>query len=165
VLAFPASGETSKGASSSAISLEDWIKNYSLVSPGKPATITIAVVVQLRDPIRRYEAVGGPVVALVHATQADIEEDNYDEEKKFKVTSSHIGGMKAKSGRKRNVWDSERQRLTAMHWLVEYGLGKAGKKGKHVLSKGQDLLWSLSSRIMADMWLKHMRNPDVKFTK
>ncbi|KAI9398794.1 hypothetical protein POPTR_002G006100v4 [Populus trichocarpa] len=149
----------------SAISLEDWIKNYSLVSPGKPATITIAVVVQLRDPIRRYEAVGGPVVALVHATQADIEEDNYDEEKKFKVTSSHIGGMKAKSGRKRNVWDSERQRLTAMHWLVEYGLGKAGKKGKHVLSKGQDLLWSLSSRIMADMWLKHMRNPDVKFTK
>jgi len=149
----------------SAISLEDWIKNYSLVSPGKPATITIAVVVQLRDPIRRYEAVGGPVVALVHATQAEIEEDNYDEEKKFKVTSSHIGGMKAKSGRKRNVWDSERQRLTAMHWLVEYGLGKAGKKGKHVLSKGQDLLWSLSSRIMADMWLKHMRNPDVKFTK
>jgi hypothetical protein len=123
------------------------------------------VVVQLRDPIRRYEAVGGPVVALVHATQAEIEEDNYDEEKKFKVTSSHIGGMKAKSGRKRNVWDSERQRLTAMHWLVEYGLGKAGKKGKHVLSKGQDLLWSLSSRIMADMWLKHMRNPDVKFTK
>jgi hypothetical protein len=149
----------------SAISLEDWIKNYSLVSPGKPATITIAVVVQLRDPIRRYEPVGGPVVALVHATQADIEEDNYDEEKKFKVTSSHIGGMKAKSGRKRNVWDSERQRLTAMHWLVEYGLGKAGKKGKHVLSKRQDLLWSLSSRIMADMWLKHMRNPDVKFTK
>jgi len=149
----------------SAISLEDWIKNYSLVSPGKPATITIAVVVQLRDPIRRYEPVGGPVVALVHATQADIEEDNYDEEKKFKVTSSHIGGMKAKSGRKRNVWDSERQRLTAMHWLVEYGLGKAGKKGKRVLSKRQDLLWSLSSRIMADMWLKHMRNPDVKFTK
>ncbi|XP_061967176.1 protein PLASTID MOVEMENT IMPAIRED 1-like [Populus nigra] len=149
----------------SAISLEDWIKNYSLVSPGKPATITIAVVVQLRDPIRRYEPVGGPVVALVHASQADIEEDNYDEEKKFKVTSSHIGGMKAKSGRKRNVWDSERQRLTAMHWLVEYGLGKAGKKGKHVSSKGQDLLWSLSSRIMADMWLKHMRNPDVKFTK
>ncbi|XP_034905477.1 protein PLASTID MOVEMENT IMPAIRED 1-like [Populus alba] len=148
----------------SAISLEDWIKNYSLVSPGKPATITIAVVVQLRDPTRRYEAVGGPVVALVHATQADIEEDNYDEEKKFKATSSHIGGMKAKSG-KRNVWDSERQRLTAMHWLVEYGLGKAGKKGKHVLSKGQDLLWSISSRIMADMWLKPMRNPDVKFTE
>ncbi|KAJ6939916.1 hypothetical protein NC651_006162 [Populus alba x Populus x berolinensis] len=148
----------------SAISLEDWIKNYSLVSPGKPATITIAVVVQLRDPVRRYEAVGGPVVALVHATQADIEEDNYDEEKKFKATSSHIGGMKAKSG-KRNVWDSERQRLTAMHWLVEYGLGKAGKKGKHVLSKGQDLLWSISSRIMADMWLEPMRNPDVKFTE
>ncbi|KAJ6306160.1 hypothetical protein OIU78_021481 [Salix suchowensis] len=72
--------------------------------------------------------------------------------------------MKGKSGRKRNLWDSERQRLTASQWLVAYGLGKAGKKGKHVLSKGQDLLWSISSRIMADMWLKPMRNPDVKFT-
>jgi hypothetical protein len=120
----------------SAISLEDWIKNYSLVSPGKPATITIAVVVQLRDPIRRYEAVGGPVVALVHATQADIEEDNYDEEKKFKVTSSHIGGMKAKSGRKRNVWDSERQRLTAMRWL-NMDLERQGKKENMCYQKGK----------------------------
>ncbi|KAL3593114.1 hypothetical protein D5086_011754 [Populus alba] len=121
--------------------------------------------IELRDPIRRYEAVGGPVVALVHATQADIEENNYNEEKKFKVTSLHVGGMKGKSGRKRNLWDSERQRLTATQWLVAYGLGKAGKKGKHVQSKGKDFLWSISSRIMADMWLKPMRNPDVKFTR
>ncbi|CAK7345987.1 unnamed protein product [Dovyalis caffra] len=150
----------------STIPLEDWTKQYSLAnSPGDQAPITIAVVVQLRDPIRRYEAVGGPVVALVHATQAEIEEYNYEEEKKFKVTSLHIGGMKGKSGKKRNLWDSERQRLTAMQWLIAYGLGKAGKKGKHVSSKGQDLLWSISSRIMADMWLKPMRNPDVKFTK
>ncbi|KAJ6684567.1 PROTEIN PLASTID MOVEMENT IMPAIRED 1 [Salix purpurea] len=159
------SGKDQNHPLASTISLEDWIKNYSVASPGNPATIAIAVVVQLRDPIRRYEAVGGPVVALVHATQADTEEDNYDEEKKFKVTSLHMGGMKARSGRKRNTWDSERQRLTAMHWLVEYGHGKTGKKGRHVLSKRQDLLWSISSRIMADMWLKPMRNPDVKFTE
>ncbi|KAJ6773365.1 PROTEIN PLASTID MOVEMENT IMPAIRED 1 [Salix purpurea] len=160
------SGNDQNHPLASTIPLEDWIKKYSLASPGDQANhFSIAVVVQLRDPIRRYEAVGGPVVAVVHATQAGIEENSYNEEKKFKVTSLHIGGMKGKSGRKRNLWDSERQRLTASQWLVAYGLGKAGKKGKHVLSKGQDLLWSISSRIMADMWLKPMRNPDVKFTR
>ena len=160
------SGKDQNHPLASTIPLEDWIKKYGLASPGDQANhFIMAVVVQLRDPIRRYEAVGGPVVAVVHATQADIEENNYNEEKKFKVTSLHIGGMKGKSGRKRNLWDSERQRLTATQWLVAYGLGKAGKKGKHVLSKGKDLLWSISSRIMADMWLKPMRNPDVKFTR
>ncbi|KAJ6680869.1 PROTEIN PLASTID MOVEMENT IMPAIRED 1 [Salix koriyanagi] len=159
------SGNDQNHPLASTIPLEDWIKKYSLASPGDQANhYSIAVVVQLRDPIRRYEAVGGPVVAVVHATQSGIEENNNNEEKKFKVTSLHVGGMKGKSGRKRNLWDSERQRLTASQWLVAYGLGKAGKKGKHVLSKGQDLLWSISSRIMADMWLKPMRNPDVKFT-
>lgn len=152
----------------SAIPLEDWIKNYSPSTSdgesGHPATITVAVVVQLRDPLRRYEAVGGPVVALIQATSTDDKEDNYNEEKKFKVTSLHVGGLKLRKGGKRNMWDAERQRLTAMQWLVAYGLGKGGKRGKHVLAKRQDLLWSTSSRIMADMWLKPMRNPDVKFT-
>ncbi|XP_050214353.1 protein PLASTID MOVEMENT IMPAIRED 1 [Mercurialis annua] len=153
----------------SAIPLEDWIKNYSSSTSdsesGDPASITMAVVVQLRDPLRQYEAVGGPVVALIHATCADIKEEMIDEENKFKVTSLHVGGLKLRTGGKRNIWDTERHRLTAMHWLVAYGLAKGGKRGKHVLVKGQDLLWSISSRIMADMWLKPMRNPDVKFTK
>ncbi|KAF5739284.1 hypothetical protein HS088_TW12G00487 [Tripterygium wilfordii] len=151
----------------SAVPLEDWIKRYSLINPqeeaGEPTTIFLAVVVQLRDPLRRYEAVGGPAVALIHARYANTKLDKYDEEKRFKVTSSHIGGLKVSTGGKKNLWDSERQRLTAMQWLVEYGLGKAGKKRKPVLSRGQDLLWSISSRVMADMWLKAMRNPDVRF--
>ncbi|KAL5845500.1 hypothetical protein ACOSQ4_011458 [Xanthoceras sorbifolium] len=153
----------------SVVSLEDWIKSYSFTTsdaePGDPATITLAVLVQLRDPIRRYEAVGGPAVVLIHAARADIKENNYDEEKRFKVTSLHIGGLKVRSEGKRNVWDSEKQKLTAMQWLLEYGLGTAGKKGKRVFIKGQDLLWSISSRVMADMWLKPMRNPDIKFSK
>ncbi|KAJ4702329.1 protein PLASTID MOVEMENT IMPAIRED 1-like [Melia azedarach] len=149
----------------SAIPLEDWIKNHSLTTsdrqPGDQETITIAVVVQLRDPIRQYEAVGPPIVALIHAARAEIN----DEEKRFKVSSLHLGGFKVRTGEKRNLWDSERQRLTAMQWLLAYGLGKATKKGKHVFVKGQDLLWSISSRVMADMWLKPMRNPDVNFSK
>ncbi|WCJ44753.1 Protein PLASTID MOVEMENT IMPAIRED 1 [Euphorbia peplus] len=144
----------------SAIPLEDWIEKNE-----DSATITMAVIVQLRDPLRRYEAVGGPVIALIPATCIDMKEDKYDEEKKFKVASLHVGGLKVKTGEKKNMWDSERQRLTAMQWLVEYGLGKGAKRAKHASAKGQDLLWSISSRIMADMWLKPMRNPDVKFIK
>lgn len=156
----------------SAVSLEDWIRDssVSVASYDKKTgedeqIIVISVLVQLRDPLRQYEAVGAPMIALVHATPIDTEPDNYGEEKKFKVVSLHVGGLKLCSVGKKNAWDSERQRLTAMQWLVAYGLGKAAKKGKRVLSKAQDSLWSISSRVMADMWLKQMRNPDVKFTK
>ncbi|KAF5740978.1 Plastid movement impaired1 [Tripterygium wilfordii] len=150
----------------SAVPVEDWIKKYSLITPQKEVgepTIFLAVVVQLRDPLRRYEAVGGPVVALIHASYANTKVDKYDEEKRFKVTSAHIGGLKVSTGGRKNIWVSERQRLTAIQWLVAYGVGKAGKKGNTVLSRGQDLLWSISSRVMADMWLKEMRNPDIRF--
>ncbi|XP_052203734.1 protein PLASTID MOVEMENT IMPAIRED 1 [Diospyros lotus] len=151
-----------------AVPLDDWIKNSSgnttfNSETGEPASITVSVVVQLRDPLRRYEAVGGPVIAFIKTTYSD----EYEEDKRFKVASLHVGGLKVKSGGRRDayMWDSEKQRLTAMQWLVAYfGLGKAaGKKGKqHAVPKGQDILWSISSRVMADMWLKSMRNPDVK---
>ncbi|CAL5186638.1 unnamed protein product [Lathyrus oleraceus] len=155
---------------SSAISLEDWIRDQSFSNVNERfendevSNITLMFVVQLRDPIRRYEAVGGPVMVLIHATNVDTKGDEEEEEeKRFRVSSMHVGGFKVRSGDgKKNGWDSEKQRLTSMQWLIEYGLGKGGKKGKHALVKGQDLLWSISSKIMADMWLKPMRNPDVK---
>ncbi|XVE75561.1 hypothetical protein DITRI_Ditri12bG0103400 [Diplodiscus trichospermus] len=160
------SGKEQDQPLASAISLENWIKNYSSISSeaqlGDPETLTLAVVVQLRDPLRRYEAVGGPVLALIQASGADSKANKYDEEKRFKVTSLHVGGLKVRTAGKRNIWDIDRHRLTAMQWLVAYGLGKSGRKGKRVVSKGQDMLWSISSRVMADMWLKTMRNPDVK---
>lgn len=153
----------------SAIPLEDWIKKYGFSTsggyPGNPEDITIAVVVQLRDPIRRFEAVGGPMIGIIQAAAANIEVEKYEEEKRFKVKNIIAGGLKVSASGKRNVWDTEKHRLTAMQWLVAYGLGKAGKKGKHILAKGRDLFWSLSSRVMTDMWLKPMRNPDVKFAK
>ncbi|GAB4833041.1 hypothetical protein Ancab_007065 [Ancistrocladus abbreviatus] len=153
----------------SAVPLEDWIKNNNVKISGNasdnPATIKVAVVVQLRDPLRRYEAVGGPVIVLIQATHANMQEDEYNEDMKFKVVSMHIGGMKVRTGRKRNVWDSDKQKLTAMQWLVAYGLAKSGKKGKVPHSKEHDILWSISSRVMADMWLKSIRNPDIKFPK
>ncbi|CAH1435243.1 unnamed protein product [Lactuca virosa] len=148
-----------------AIPLEDWMKDNSVVtSSDEEETITISVVIQLRDPLRQYEAVGGPLIALIHATTAEVEATQEIQEKKFKVAGLNVGGLKLRSGGKKNDWDTQKQRLTAIQWLVAYGLGKAGKKGKRVMVKGPDVLWSISSRVMADMWLKSIRNPDVKFT-
>ncbi|KAM7513966.1 hypothetical protein LguiA_003549 [Lonicera macranthoides] len=163
------SGKEKSHPMESAVPLEDWIKDSSVASSynkdPESEIIIISVVVQLRDPLRQYEAVGAPLIALIHATPVDNKLDNYGEEKMFKVASLHVGGLKLGNGGKKNVWDTEKQRLTAMQWLVAYGLGKAVKKGKRVVSRVQDLLWSISSRVMADMWLKPMRNPDVKFNK
>ncbi|CAI9777131.1 unnamed protein product [Fraxinus pennsylvanica] len=74
-------------------------------------------------------------------------------------------GLKSENSRKKNVWDTENQRLTALQWLVAYGMGKAGKNGKCLELKGPDLPWSISSRVLAGMWLKPTKNPDVKFSK
>ncbi|KAL3355736.1 hypothetical protein AABB24_016753 [Solanum stoloniferum] len=143
----------------SAVPLEDWTKD------DKSDSIMISVVVQLRDPLRQFEAVGGPMIALVQAVPIDEETNNFDdEEEKFKIACLAIGGLKVRRGGRKNTWDTEKQKLTAMQWLVAYGLGKMGKKAKKSSPlKGQDLLWSISSRVMADMWLKSIRNPDIKF--
>ncbi|XP_061374573.1 protein PLASTID MOVEMENT IMPAIRED 1-like [Gastrolobium bilobum] len=160
-------GDSGKDLLASAISLEDWIRDQTYnknteSSDSEPQRVTLILVVQLRDPMRRYEAVGSPVMVLIHAIRADTK---VNEEKRFKVMSMHVGGFKVRSATKKNAWDNEKHRLTAMQWLVAYGLGKAAKKGKQALAKEQDLLWSISSRIVADMWLKTMRNPDVKLVK
>ena len=80
--------------------------------------------------------------------------------RRYKVWSLQVGGMKVRSGGARIGWDTEKQRLTTLQWLVAYGIGKKGKRG---VEKGPDVLWSVSARVMADMWLKSIRNPDVKF--
>ncbi|KAK9740232.1 hypothetical protein RND81_03G021000 [Saponaria officinalis] len=144
----------------SAIPLDDWIKNND--ADESIMNLIVAMVIQLRDPLRRYEAVGGPLMALINATPV---ENQQSEDTRFKVSSLHVAGIKVQTGQKKNAWDNEKHRLTAMQWLLAYGMGKAAKKGKSPKSKGQDKLWSISSRVVADMWLKSIRNPDVKFTK
>ncbi|KAJ0234740.1 Protein PLASTID MOVEMENT IMPAIRED 1 [Hirschfeldia incana] len=129
----------------STMPLDEWLKENR-----KQKTLTVLATVQLRDPTRRYEAVGGTVVVAV---QAEDQEDG------LKVGSLHVGGVKSN--------EAEKRRLTAAQWLVEYGMGKKGKKKSTVKRKekeedDEDVLWSLSSRVMADMWLKSIRNPDVK---
>ncbi|XP_047983343.1 protein PLASTID MOVEMENT IMPAIRED 1 [Salvia hispanica] len=154
---FEVSPLSDGGVFDSAVAVEEWIGGGM-----ESEAITVAVLVQLRDPIRQFEGVGGPMVVLVHA-EACTNDTNEDGERKYKVSSLQVGGMKVRSGGARVGWDTEKQRLTALQWLVAYGMGKAGKKGRRGGAKGPDALWSVSSRIMADMWLKAIRNPDVKF--
>ncbi|KAA8537377.1 hypothetical protein F0562_026936 [Nyssa sinensis] len=121
----------------SAVPLEDWIKNSHNNEAGDSESIIISVV-QLRDPLKRYEAVGGPMIALIHATSIEVKPANYDEERRFKLASLHFGGLEVRAERKRNVWDTEKQRLTAMQWMVAYGLGKAREKRKaHANQRGR----------------------------
>ncbi|KAI7999383.1 hypothetical protein LOK49_LG09G02706 [Camellia lanceoleosa] len=100
--------------------------------------ITISVVVQLRDPLKRYEVVDGPVIALIYGICSDS--GNNDEEKRFKVANLYVGGLKVRSRGKRNEWDTMKKRLTAMQCLVACGLGKAaatsGKKGNVWIVEG-----------------------------
>lgn len=165
----PLVGKNSNRPLTDAVPVDEWLRNDPAYIKGTeqedPATVTLSVVAQLRDPMRRYEAVGGPVIVLIQATTVENTQRKVDDEEKFKVSGLHIGGLKVSTGGKRHVWDAEKQRLMAMQWLVAHGLAKAGKKGKHLQAKGPDRLWSISSRVMADMWLKSMRNPDVKFPK
>ncbi|EPS58438.1 hypothetical protein M569_16376 [Genlisea aurea] len=155
-------GKSSDHLLASATPVEDWIKDDDADDTNN-SMITISVIVQLRDPAREYEAVGGPVVALIHAA---ADEKSSDGEKKYKVASLQLGGVKLRNASSKNSWDGEKQKLTALQWLVAHGVVKsAAKKGKRPPpAKGSDVLWSLAARVMADMWLKHIRNPDVKFT-
>jgi N-terminal C2 in EEIG1 and EHBP1 proteins len=137
---------------------EEWVN-----APVAADSVAVVMIVQLRDPLRRYETVGAPSIATIQALR--VEGNQNEDEARYKVASLHVGGIKIRSGLKRRIWDGDRQRLTAMQWLVAYGLGKAGRKSAKIAAQGKggvDLLWSISSRVMADMWLKPLRNPDVK---
>lgn len=137
---------------------EEWVN-----APVAADSVATVVIVQLRDPLRRYETVGAPSIVTIQALRVDG--NGNEDEARYKVASLHVGGIKIRSGLKRSSWDGEKQRLMAMQWLMAYGLGKAGRKSAKIAPQGKggvDLLWSISSRVMADMWLKSLRNPDVK---
>ncbi|XP_047096327.1 protein PLASTID MOVEMENT IMPAIRED 1-like [Lolium rigidum] len=149
---------------------EEWSDTRG-VSDGR---VTLVAAIQLRDPSRRYEAVGAPMVAVVQSARmlgaAGISGG------RFKVRSLHVGGVQTRSSSGVGgsaSWRAERQKLTAMQWTVAHGPGRAGKrvqtppssqaaKARQQQQQRPDVVWSLSSRVLAGMWLKTVRNPDVK---
>ncbi|KAL0324821.1 UNVERIFIED_CONTAM: hypothetical protein Sradi_5051400 [Sesamum radiatum] len=59
--------------------------------------------------MRQYEAVGAPMIALIHATAVDEKAESYDE-RRYKVTSLQVGGIKVRtSAGPKHIWDGEKQ--------------------------------------------------------
>ncbi|KAJ3681996.1 hypothetical protein LUZ60_014569 [Juncus effusus] len=126
---------------------ENWIDSHE-----NGSQITMLVGMVLRDPSRQYEVVGSPMVTVVRATKSQHEENC-----SFKVTNLHIGCLQLSL--------REKQRLTAMQWLIAHGLVRRRSERKSQVKGKESVFWSISSRVMADMWIKTMRNPDVKLQK
>ncbi|KAG8083960.1 hypothetical protein GUJ93_ZPchr0010g7990 [Zizania palustris] len=155
----PAAGDTS--VFDSLVSPDEWSE-----SRGTNGRITVVATIQLRDPSRRYEAVGAPMVAVVQSARL-LRAAGQSGGGRFKVRSLHVGGaqLRCQSGAGgSSSWGAERQKLTAMQWVLAHGPARAGKRARTPPSTRQrtDIMWSLSSRVLAGMWLKTVRNPDVK---
>ncbi|KAJ1296431.1 hypothetical protein BS78_01G300200 [Paspalum vaginatum] len=139
-------------------------------SGGSDGRVTLVAAIQVRDPSRRYEAVGAPMVAVVQS--ARLLGAAAHSAGKFKVRSLHVGGVQKRcppSGAGgSSSWGAERQKLTAMQWMLAHGPGRAGKRATtptepaRARAQRHDVVWSLSSRVLAGMWLKTVRNPDVR---
>ncbi|CAL4915319.1 unnamed protein product [Urochloa decumbens] len=153
---------------------DEWSESGS--GGGGDGRVTLVVAIQLRDPSRRYEAVGAPMVAVVQAARllGAAGHRGAGAGGRFKVRSLHVGGVQTRcptpgAAGGSASWGAERQKLTAMQWMVAHGPARGG--GKRALTptakararaQRPDVVWSLSSRVLAGMWLKTVRNPDVR---
>lgn len=116
---------------------------------------TVALMVQLRDPLRNYEPVGTPMLALIqvervfvppkpkiycnvsmdgNSEEADEPEPVLKEEKvvkeevvpQFKITEVHVAGLKTEPGKKK-LWGNTTQQQSGSRWLLASGMGKSNK--------------------------------------
>ncbi|XP_057848475.2 protein PLASTID MOVEMENT IMPAIRED 1-RELATED 1 isoform X2 [Cryptomeria japonica] len=119
-------------------------------------TITITMLVQLRDPLRNFEPVGPPMIALIQTerviksprpklskqvstrTTDELEEDEVEDQKdlpiepQFKITEVHMAGLKApkteeKKGWFFQKWGSKKQEQAGSRWLIANGMTKNNK--------------------------------------
>lgn len=158
-----AAGDT--GVFDSLVPSDEW--SESGASDGR---VTLVAAIQVRDPSRRYEAVGAPMVAVVQSARL-LGASGYSAGR-FKVRSLHVGGVQMRctpsGGGGSARWGAERQKLTAMQWMLAHGPARAGKRAATPTAQAgarvqrPDVVWSLSSRVLAGMWLKTVRNPDVR---
>jgi len=140
---------------------DDW-------SGGSDGRVTLVAAIQVRDPSRRYEAVGAPMVAVIQS--ARLLGAAGHSAGRFKVRSLHVGGVQVRrppsdAGGSAS-WGAERQKLTAMQWMLAHGPARVGRRAATPTAQARvqrpDVVWSLSSRVLAGMWLKTVRNPDVR---
>lgn len=125
-------------------------KKYGLLANN----FTVALMVQLHDPLRNYEPVGNPMLALVQVervfvppkpriyrkvpqvTNSDDEDEDEDDKEnenreeelvpQYKITEVHVAGLKTEPGKKK-LWDSTNQQQSGSRWLLANGMGKKNK--------------------------------------
>ncbi|XP_071737063.1 protein PLASTID MOVEMENT IMPAIRED 1-RELATED 1-like isoform X2 [Rutidosis leptorrhynchoides] len=151
------------------ISLNELIKSDS-TNLGILNNFTLGLQMLLRDPLRDYEPVGIPMLALVQV------EKSTSVELTFKVNEVHVTGFKA---------DPQKKQHSGSRWL--HSSGMTGKQKRYPLTKStalmrssilsknkmkhEDTLWSLSSYVHGEVpkWKElsglslYVRNPDIIF--
>jgi len=122
-------------------------------------TITLAMLVQLRNPLRSNEPVGAPMMALVQAERVIVppkpklgrritslpgrrineEEDDEDvRPPRFKIVGVTVAGLKtspSSPARKTEAWSNRKQLQAGSRWLVAQGMQKATKAHPALKSK------------------------------
>ncbi|CAL0332201.1 unnamed protein product [Lupinus luteus] len=115
--------------------------------------LTVSFVIQLRDPLRNYEPVGGPMLVLTQVervlqdqndfleemeNEATLNEtssksivnanvDNETARSRFKINEIHLTGVVTKTG-KRQLWGTATQQQSGYRWLLASGLGNTVKQ-------------------------------------
>ena len=97
---------------------------------GSDGRVTLVAAIQVRDPSRRYEAVGAPMVAVIQS--ARLLGAAGHSAGRFKVRSLHVGGVQVRrppsdAGGSAS-WGAERQKLTAMQWTLVDGPACVGRR-------------------------------------
>ena len=137
-------------------------------NPVSDGRVTLVAAIQVRNASRRYEAAGTPMVAVIQS--ARLLGAAGHSAGRFKVRSLHVGGVQVRwpplgAGGSAS-WGAERQKLTAMQWMLAHGPARVGRRAATPTAQARvqrpDVVWSLSSRVLAGMWLKTVRNPDVR---
>ncbi|KAK8958469.1 hypothetical protein KSP40_PGU003188 [Platanthera guangdongensis] len=117
------------------------------------SNFTAALMVQLRDPLRSFDPVGTPMLALVQVERIFVplkpkifavvsergkcEEDKPDplentrnneekETRQFMITKVHVAGLRAEPNEKR-IWGNQTQQKSGSRWLLANGMGKSIK--------------------------------------
>ncbi|XP_057524430.1 protein PLASTID MOVEMENT IMPAIRED 1-RELATED 1-like [Amaranthus tricolor] len=148
--------------------------------------LTLILMLQLRDPLRNYEPVGGPMLGLIQAKRLfkpvtqPMEDDKQGEETvRFLLKDVHVASLNTES-ENAETWSSKRQQEAGSRWLLASGLTKTENKPRisksrsimrmhtHVLRKlwTKSFIWSISRTIHgveADPQNPLTRNPDVIF--
>ncbi|KAJ7517744.1 hypothetical protein O6H91_21G038900 [Diphasiastrum complanatum] len=137
--------------------------------------LTLAMLVQLRNPLRNYEPVGSPMMALVQAEpvivpyrqkmwkRVSVKGKCEDEEAiktyeaqipKFKITGVHVSGLNTRLENrncKKKIWGNEKQHQSGSRWLIANGMSKI-TTSKHPLLKSKQMPAKTKVRQGESLW-------------